>query len=573
MRASYSPVLGLTAPHLLVVDADARVREQLQQLGRERLLVVVAVPTANEALAFAHSGRVDAAIIDGTLGPAAVAFAHELRAIPGLERVPMAFLSERGDVERRVAAAHAGASLYLPKPVDAYGFGAAVEQMLALGRDEKMRVLVIDDDADFAACVAAVLEPQGIVVRTAHDATCLVETLDDARPDLVLLDAMLPEVSGWDAIRIMRTMPEWRDVPILFLTGRTDLESRIAAFDAGADDYLAKPLVPEELLSRVRVRLDRRRLLRETTERDPLTRCMSRGALLDALASRLSEARRHARTLSVALIDVDRFKRVNDSYGHLVGDHVLMALGRLLTARFRLEDLRGRWGGEEFVIGFPNEPAGTAAVVLSRVLDEFRKMPFQSERGEPFFVTFSAGISSFPADGATVDALIRSADRRLYRDRSPGCGPSAPRPTSQASAARTSVSSATSTRTCSATDVASISAAPTPRRGSTTAAAGGSGRWSASMAGSPGDGGWTRLMARSRSRSCHSIGSAGEPTRRSAARWRPSAIFWSGRLAGPVVHWSVSPPRPLRDEEPRHGRTREMTRVGDGKARSGLRAR
>jgi diguanylate cyclase (GGDEF)-like protein len=415
LSASYSPVVGLTAPHLLVVDADARVREQLQELGRERLLVVIAVATPQEALAFARSGHVDAAIIDGALGPAAVAFAHDLRAVPGLERVPMAFLSEGGNTERRVAAAHAGASLYLAKPVDPYGFGAAVEQMLALGRDEKMRVLVIDDDADFAACVAAVLEPHGIVVRTALDATHLVDTLDDARPDLVLLDAMLPEVNGWDAIRIMRTMPEWRDVPILFLTGRTDLESRIAAFDAGADDYLAKPLVPEELLSRVRVRLDRRRLLREMTERDPLTRCMSRGALLDALASRLSEARRHARTLSVALIDVDRFKRGNDSYGHLVGDHVLMALGRLLTARFRLEDLRGRWGGEEFVIAFPNEPAATAAVVLSRVLDEFRAMPFQSERGETFFVSFSAGISSFPGDGATVDALIRAADSRLYR--------------------------------------------------------------------------------------------------------------------------------------------------------------
>jgi diguanylate cyclase (GGDEF)-like protein len=421
VRPSYSSVVGLTAPHLLVVDADPVVREQLEELGRDRLLAVVAVATTQEALEFARSsGRVDAAIIDGALGPAGVAFAHDLRAVPGLERVPMAFLAERGDVERRVAAVNAGASLYLPKPVDTYAFGGAVEQMLALGREEKARVLVIDDDPDFAACVAAVLSPHGIAVRTALDATHLIETLEDAQPDLVLLDAMLPQVSGWDAVRIMRTMPEWRDVPILFLTGRTDLESRIAAFDAGADDYLAKPLVPEELLSRVRVRLDRRRLLRETTERDPLTRCMSRGALLDALASRLSEARRHTRTLSLALIDVDRFKRVNDSYGHLVGDHVLMALGRLLTARFRLEDLRGRWGGEEFVLAFPNEPATTAASVLTRVLDEFRKMPFHSERGEPFYVSFSAGISSFPVDGTTVDALIRAADRRLYRAKRDG---------------------------------------------------------------------------------------------------------------------------------------------------------
>jgi diguanylate cyclase (GGDEF)-like protein len=294
--------------------------------------------------------------------------------------------------------------------------------MLALGQKGKMRVLVIDDDPDFVSCVAEVLEREAILVRSAADATRLVELLDELRPDLMLLDAMLPHVSGWDAIRVVRTTPEHRDMPILFLTGRTDLESRVAAFEAGADDYLGKPLVPEELLARVRVRLDRRRLVREMTERDPLTHCLSRRALLDGLASRLSESRRHARPLSAALLDVDRFKRVNDSYGHLVGDHVLMALGRLLNARFRLEDLRGRWGGEEFVLVFPGETAQTAAAVLSRVLDEFRTIPFRSERGERFLVTFSAGVASFPADGATVDTLIRAADARLYEAKRAGRG-------------------------------------------------------------------------------------------------------------------------------------------------------
>ncbi len=330
----------------------------------------------------------------------------------------MAFLSDRGEVESRVAAAHAGASLYLPKPVDAYGFGAAVEQMLALGRDEKMRVLVVDDDAEFAACVAAVLEPHGITVRTALDATHLIELLEEVQPDLVPARChAAAEQSGWDAIRIMRAMPEWRDVPILFLTARGDLESRIAAFEAGADDYLAKPLVPEELLSRVRVRLDRRRLLRETTERDPLLAVhVARRIARRARQSPLRGAAPFACTLSLAMLDIDRFKLVNDTHGsrgrrsRAHGSRP----GRLLTARFRLEDLRGRWGGEEFVIAFPNEPVETAAVVLSRVLEEFGNLPFHSERGELFFVSFSAGISSFPADGATVDALIRAADRRLY---------------------------------------------------------------------------------------------------------------------------------------------------------------
>ncbi|HXN30280.1 MAG TPA: diguanylate cyclase, partial [Polyangiaceae bacterium] len=407
---------------VLVVDPDQATRAQLVQLGREKLLVVVAVATPASALAEAARGPLDAVFIDASLGPQALALAHDLRAEPGRERLPLAFLSVEDDVERRVAAAHAGASLFLPNPVDPYAFGAAAEQMLALGRKEKMRVLIVDDDPAFVTCVIEVLEREGIAVHSAADATRLVDLLDAVHPDLVLLDAVLPHVSGWDAIRIVRTAPEHRDVPILFLTGRTDVASRVAAFEAGADDYLGKPLVNEELLARVRVRLDRRRLVREVTERDQLTRCLSRRALLDALTSRLSEARRHGRPFSVAMIDVDRFKRVNDAYGHLVGDHVLMALGRLLNARFRLEDLRGRWGGEEFVLAFPGELACTAAAVLSRVLDEFRALPFRSDRGERFYVTFSAGVASFPNDGATSDALIRASDVRLYGAKRSGRG-------------------------------------------------------------------------------------------------------------------------------------------------------
>jgi diguanylate cyclase (GGDEF)-like protein len=419
-RSSQPPDSASSGFRLLVVDPDPDVRGQLTELGREKLLNVVAVATPAEALDAAARWRFDAAFVDASLGPAALALARDLRATSGHERLPLAYLSGENDVDARVAAAHAGASLFLPKPVDPYAFAGAAEHLLALRQGERMRVLVIDDDPDFAATVSEVLVRDGFLVRSARDATRLIEMLDEYRPDLVLLDAMLPHVSGWDAIRIVRTTPEHRDVPILFFTGRTDLESRVAAFEAGADDYLAKPFIAEELLARVRVRLDRRRLLREMTERDPLTRCLSRRALLDALVSRLSEARRHARIISIALLDVDRFKRVNDAFGHLVGDQVLAALGRLLNARFRLEDLRGRWGGEEFLLVFPGETAATAAAVLSRVLEEFRSVPFRSEGGERFFVTFSAGVASFPQDGASVAALVRAADRRLYEAKRSG---------------------------------------------------------------------------------------------------------------------------------------------------------
>ncbi|HEX8794255.1 MAG TPA: diguanylate cyclase [Polyangiaceae bacterium] len=421
-RPSQPPRPTSGEPRILVVDRDAATREQLETLARDKLLHVVAVATPEEAMSAAASGHFDAALVDASLGTAATSLARDLRAMPGHRRIPLAFLSADAGMELRIAAAHAGASLFLTKPIEPYAFGAAIDQMLALGQNERMRVLVVDDDPDFAEVVTAVLGAEGIGVKHSPDARRIVEQLDDFRPDLLLLDAMLPEVDGWDAIRIVRTDPEHRDLPIVFVTGRTDLQSRVAAFDAGADDYLAKPLVPEELLARVRVRLDRRRLMRDMTERDPLTRLLSRRAVLDSLASRLSEARRHSLILSLAILDVDRFKRVNDAYGHLVGDQVLVSLGRLLDARFRLEDLRGRWGGEEFMVVFPGETSGTAAGVLSRVLDEFRAIRFRSESGEPFHVTFSAGIASFPRDGATVDALVRAADRRLYEAKSGGRG-------------------------------------------------------------------------------------------------------------------------------------------------------
>ncbi len=409
-------------PRLLVTDASASVRDHLAQLGREKLLSVVVTATSREALLRARERPLHLALIDGALGGEALFLARELRSLPGLARLPMAFLSEGGDVEHRVAATRAGACLFLPKPVDPYAFGAAVDQMLALDGGEGMRVLVIDDDADFVASVAAVLEGEGIAVQTAPDATGLVEALEEGRPDMILLDAMLPTVSGWDAVRVIRTIPETRDVPILFVSGRADLASRVTAFEAGADDYLVKPFVREELLARVRVRLDRRRLLREVTEFDALTRCLSRRALLAALASRLSEARRHARDLAVALIDVDCFKSVNDTHGHIAGDRVLAALGRLLNERFRLEDLRGRWGAKNSSSCSRTLPAETAAAVLSRVLDEFRHIAFRNDRGESFFVTFSAGVASLPGDGASIDAILRAADQRLYDAKRGGRG-------------------------------------------------------------------------------------------------------------------------------------------------------
>jgi diguanylate cyclase (GGDEF)-like protein len=166
--------------------------------------------------------------------------------------------------------------------------------------------------------------------------------------------------------------------------------------------------------------LDLTRVFREQSNRDLLTGLLTRRAFTEGVLARLAEAQRSRRHLSLCLLDVDRFKSINDSYGHGVGDKVLAAFGALLGTRFRLQDLRGRWGGEEFVIAFYGEWAESAREILSRVTAEFAKLSFDGGQGRSFNVTVSGGIATFPVDGRTLEELTEVADQRLYAAKQAG---------------------------------------------------------------------------------------------------------------------------------------------------------
>ncbi|HEY0839697.1 MAG TPA: response regulator [Vulgatibacter sp.] len=401
---------------ILVVDDDLGFLSLVKEMGRSLLVEVLGAPSAHDALALAQHTALDAVIIDAHLaaGDDAFELGRTLRALPGKEAMPFAIVSVDVGMENRVAAAHSGASIFLPKPLSSQQFEAAVRHLLVEGQKALPRILVVDDDPDFARQVTAILEGDDMAVTSLTDVASMLEALSRQPPDLLLLDMEMPGMSGVDACRLVRMTPDWQDIPILFLTAQTGVEARIAAFEAGADDYLAKPVVPQEIRTRVRLRLERNRLLRERSDRDPLTGLLTRRALFDVLPARCAEARRHGRRLTIALLDLDYFKQINDRHGHLVGDRVLMRLGRLLASRFRVEDIRGRWGGEEFLVAFPGETPSTIQGVLERVLGEFSAVPFYDEKGNSFTCSFSVGISGAPEDGGSVDALIQVADRRLY---------------------------------------------------------------------------------------------------------------------------------------------------------------
>ncbi|RKG93288.1 diguanylate cyclase, partial [Corallococcus sp. CA053C] len=403
---------------LLVMDEDAALLASAKRMGEDEGLRVVTASTALEACAVVQRERVDGALLH--MGPEGVTAAGALRALEGHESLPLAFTSAGGGLQERVVAAHAGASLFLPRPFTHQDLAIAAERLVAARRQERARVLVVDDDPEAVRALTQALASDAVEVVGLESAYGLLDALAQHRPDLLLLDVRMPGPSGFDLCRILRLSPEWQELPILLISAQVGLEFRLAAFQAGADDYLAKPVLREELRARVHARLERARLSRERTERDALTGLMLRRPFVDALTARLSEARRSDKPLALCFLDVDHFKKVNDEHGHLAGDRVLMRLGRLLGARFRREDLRARWGGEEFVVALLGETPESAKEILSRTAEELVGMEFEGDQGEPFHVTFSAGLAVAPHDGVTPEELLRVADARMYRAKSNG---------------------------------------------------------------------------------------------------------------------------------------------------------
>ena len=413
---------GARIARVLVVDADRDFLKHIESLGRRRLIDVVTTTSADDAANLAKSFEVDAAIIDMHLGDrhAGLEAARRVRSQEGCASLPLAFLSADTSTETRVAAVHSGATLFLSKPMDIESFNDAVHHLVAPTRRGTPKILLVDDDEDFAAVVIELLADQEIEIVHETDPAAAIDRLGSVQPDLLLLDVVMPGISGFELCSMIRAIPRHHDLPVVFVTGEPSADVRRSCYQVGGDDYLVKPVIKEELVARIKTRVERQRLHREHKDRDSLTGLLQRRPFAQALDARLSEAKRHGKPVSVALFDLDHFKQINDSYGHLAGDRVLATLGRLMERSFRAADLRGRWGGEEFTVALYGEPAATAARIIQRLLDEFRTIHFDTAGRPPFSVTFSVGVASYPADAGSLDALLDVADQRLYQAKAKG---------------------------------------------------------------------------------------------------------------------------------------------------------
>jgi len=285
-----------------------------------------------------------------------------------------------------------------------------------------MRVLIVANDTSFQTTLERQLLKWGYDVVIAVDSTQAWQLLDaEDPPKLVLLDWMMPGMGGVEACRRLREKSNGANCYTMLLAG--DGEDIIDGINAGADDYLVKPLNEQEL--RVRLHVGRRIVelqdaLKREASTDPMTGLRNRTAIYSILRLELQRAQRMMTPLGVAMVDVDHFKQLNDTHGHLAGDDCLQEIAHRLHSSLRTYDSIGRWGGEEFLVVLPGCSVATATAIAGRVCTTIANTPLISKHITTT-VTVSAGVACWVGQPIQdPDKLIYAADQALYRAKEGG---------------------------------------------------------------------------------------------------------------------------------------------------------
>ena len=282
-------------------------------------------------------------------------------------------------------------------------------------------VVVVEDDPAQAQLMATWLGQINARVSLCGSAQSATDTLARELPDLVLLDVDLPDVDGYAIARLMRQDPRLALVPIVFLTARRTIADEMEGLRAGGDDFLAKPVERSHLLQVVLTRTERGRRIRELVHRDGLTGVLNHATLMAELEHAIAFAARHDEPLCFLMLDLDHFKRINDSHGHLIGDQVLMHVSTVFRKAIRSSDLIGRYGGEEFGIILRRCPAENGMSIAEKLRSTLASTPVKVRGGAELAPRVSIGVAAFVGEvERSVADLTAEADRALYEAKANG---------------------------------------------------------------------------------------------------------------------------------------------------------
>lgn len=363
----------------------------------------------------ATQSNLDAAIIDlSTFGKqACFALAGGIRSSKQNAALPMAFILPDHGALSEVERLYYGSSVSLTAPVSQSQFEDCLVRLSTLKQSSDARVLVVDDDRVLTSLIERVLGRYGMTVHSLNEPIRIIETLESVQPDLILLDVVMPGLSGYDLCRTLRAIDKWSKIPIIFLTSKSDAQGRAAAFQAGANDFLSKPILSDELLVRVRMQLQHACDERERQNADSVTGLLNERAFLARAHEVFIDAGRSSEELSLCFVEIKDFDRLQE-HGTFARMNALATLGKLLRARFPAEVLRGRYGQAGFALIFRKEQNTAVHAVLDLLTREFGELKISSPGGKPFSAQAVASAASYPQNGTSLKALMEHASGQLH---------------------------------------------------------------------------------------------------------------------------------------------------------------
>lgn len=329
---------------------------------------------------------------------------------------PVIALSSKDTLKLRATAVRMGGHAFLTSPADVNQVLLELDALSERFERDPYQVLLVDDQQSVADFHADILRQAGFVTHTIiTPLEELMPYLQHNIPDLILLDLYMPDINGQELAGIIRQMDNLISVPVVFLSSEMSPQQQLKSLCTGADAFLTKPVRSADLLSAVESRIRRGRAVRNLVMRDPLTGLLNRRETMRRLEEERIRFRRYGHNMCLAMLDLDRFKLINDTYGHAVGDKVIKHFAMTLKSCLRENDIIGRWGGEEFVIALCEADPETAQQVLDRVT---LKLKEQSPHAD-FSYSFSGGLVCCDKD-LSLEGMLEKADQALYKAKENG---------------------------------------------------------------------------------------------------------------------------------------------------------
>lgn len=332
--------------------------------------------------------------------------------------IPILFYChEKDHIQTRLEAARANGCEFYTHGLEAGHVIERVEQLTRITLNDPYRVLIVDDSKAQAYFTQSTLNKAGIITQVVTKPLEVLDVLEKFDTDLIIMDMYMPDCNGMELSKVIRQQEKYVSIPIIYLSAEGDIDKQLIAMGEGGDDFLTKPIKPRHLIMTVRNRGERARTLLSRMIRDSLTGLYNHTYSLQQLQTEVMRAEEYEHPLAFAMIDIDKFKSVNDTYGHPMGDRVIKSLALFLKQRLRKTDTIGRYGGEEFAVILPNTEKQAALALLDDIREHFSQMK-QPAHPTDLQVTFSCGLAMF--DGDNGEELSLQADKALYEAKNGG---------------------------------------------------------------------------------------------------------------------------------------------------------